>query len=157
MNDWEAVAEIFEEGINLRTSTFHSEVPSYEAWDKSHTTDCRLVAVTDQKIVGWAALSPYSSRAVYRGVAEVSIYIKTEYRGKHIGEGLLRELIIESEKQGYWTLQSGIFEINRASIRLHEKLGFRMVGFREKIGKDLNGLWQNTVLMERRSKTQGMS
>lgn len=154
--DWVAVAGIFQEGIELKTSTFHSEVPTYDAWDLSHTKDCRLVAEHNGIVIGWAALTPYSSRAVYRGVAEVSVYIKSEFRGKHVGEGLLRELITESERHGYWTLQSGIFAINRASIALHEKLGFRMVGYREKIGKDLNGVWQDTVLMERRSKLTGL-
>ncbi len=154
--DWDAVAAIFQEGIDLKTSTFHQEVPSYEAWDASHTTDCRLVAVHEDQVIGWTALSPYSSRAVYSGVAELGIYIKTEYRGHKVGEKLLRALVEESEKQGYWTLQAGIFEINRASIALHEKVGFRMVGYRERIGKDNNGVWQNTVLMERRSPRIGM-
>lgn len=154
--DWGAVAAIFQEGIDLRTSTFYQEVPSYEEWDVSHTPDCRLVAVHEDMVIGWTALSHYSRRAVYSGVAELGIYIKTEYRGQKVGEKLLRALIEESEKQGYWTLQAGIFEINRASIALHEKVGFRMVGYREKIGKDNNGIWQNTVLMERRSPRIGI-
>lgn len=154
--DWDTVAAIFQEGIDLKTSTFHQEVPPYEEWDASHTTDCRLVAVHEDQVIGWTALSPYSSRKVYSGVAELGIYIKTEFRGRKVGEKLLSALIEESEKQGYWTLQAGIFEINRASIALHEKVGFRMVGYRERIGKDNNGVWQNTVLMERRSPRIGM-
>ncbi len=155
-SDWESVAAIFREGIELKTSTFHTEVPSYEAWDAAHIPNCRLVAEAEGKVIGWASLQPYSSRKVYTGVAEVSIYIKTEYRGRKVGERLLQTLVEESEKQGYWTLQSGIFEINRASIALHEKVGFRLVGCRERIGKDSNGIWQNTVLMERRSNKAGL-
>ena len=154
--DWDAVAAIFQEGIDLKTSTFYQEVPSYEAWDTSHTSDCRLVAVHEDRVIGWTALSPYSSRKVYSGVAELGIYIKAEYRGQKVGEKLLKELIQETEKQGYWTIQAGIFEINRASIALHEKVGFRMVGYRERIGKDNNGVWQNVVLMERRSTRTGI-
>ncbi len=153
--DWNAVAAIFQEGIDLKTSTFHQEVPSYEGWDASHTADCRLVAVSEGQVIGWTALTPYSSRKVYAGVAELGIYIKAEFRGRKVGEKLLRALIEESEKQGYWMLQAGIFEINRASIALHEKVGFRMVGYRERIGRDGNGIWQNTVLMERRSPQIG--
>lgn len=154
--DWDYVADIFQEGIDLKTSTFHNEVPAYEAWDAAHRPDCRLIAEAEGKVIGWTALMPYSSRRVYAGVAEVSIYIKAEYRGMKVGERLLLTLVEESEKQGYWTLQSGIFEINRASIALHEKAGFRMVGYRERIGKDSNGNWQNTVLMERRSSKTGI-
>ena len=153
--DWEVVAAIYKEGIDTKISTFQSTVPTYEEWDKSHIKTCRLVAEEDGKVVGWAALSAYSSRCVYSGVAEVSIYIKADSRGKQIGEKLLLELITQSEKEGIWTLQSGIIEINKASIALHKKTGFRMVGYREKIAKDHNGVWQNTVLMERRSAVIG--
>jgi phosphinothricin acetyltransferase len=149
--DWEEVASIYKEGIDTKTATFQSDVPTYEAWDKSHLKSCRLVALDNDKIVGWTALTPYSSRCVYAGVAEVSVYVKGDYRGKQVGEKLLTALIAESEKEGIWTLQSGILEINKASIALHQKVGFRQVGFREKIAKDHHGVWQNTVLMERRS------
>jgi phosphinothricin acetyltransferase len=153
--DWEAVAVIYKEGIETKIATFQSTVPTYEEWDKSHIKSCRLVAEEEGKVVGWAALSAYSSRCVYSGVAEVSIYIKTDSRGKQIGEKLLLELIAQSEKEGIWTLQSGIIEINKASMALHKKAGFRMVGYRERIAKDHNGVWQNTVLMERRSVVIG--
>lgn len=156
-DDWETVAAIYKEGIDTKTATFQSDVPSYEAWNQSHIKACRLVAEADNKVVGWTALSPCSSRCVYAGVAEVSIYIKGDYRGKQVGERLMQALIAESEKEGYWTLQSGIFEINSASIGLHKKSGFRMVGCREKIAQDLNGVWQNTVLMERRSPVVGFN
>lgn len=153
--DWEAIASIYKEGIDTKIATFQKDVPTYEEWDKSHIKSCRLVAEEDGKIIGWAAMGNYSSRCVYCGVAEVSIYIKGDSRGKQVGEKLLRELIEESEQEGYWTLQSGIVEINKASIALHKKVGFRMVGYREKIARDHDGTWQNTVLMERRSTTVG--
>ncbi len=149
--DWEAVASIYLEGIETKISTFQTEVPTFEVWDKSHVKACRMIAEENGQVVGWAALSAFSSRCVYAGVAEVSIYIKSDSRGKGIGDKLLRELILASEEEGFWTLQSGIIEINKASIALHKKAGFRMVGYREKIAKDHNGVWQNTVLMERRS------
>lgn len=154
-DDWAAVAEIYKEGIDTKIATFQSGIPTYEAWDQSHVKSCRLIAEADNKVIGWTTLSPISSRCVYAGVAEVSIYVKAQYRGKQIGEKLLKALIAESEKEGFWTLQSGIIEINKASIALHKKAGFRMVGYREKIAKDQNGVWQNTVLMERRSPIVG--
>jgi L-amino acid N-acyltransferase YncA len=153
--DWSAVASIYEEGIATEIATFQSSVPSYEDWDRAHAKACRFVAEEAGEVIAWTALSNYSSRCVYAGVAEVSIYVKEAARGKHVGEQLLRKLIVESEKAGYWMLQSGIIERNKASIALHSKVGFRMVGFREKIAKDLNGVWQNTVLMERRSPVVG--
>jgi phosphinothricin acetyltransferase len=149
--DWLAVASIYKDGIDAHIATFHNDIPSYEEWDKSHINTCRFVAVEDDMVVGWTALTPYSGRCAYSGVAELSIYIKNEYRGKHIGERLLQATIEESEKEGFWTLQSSIIEINKASIALHTKAGFRMVGYRERIAKDHFGVWQNTVLMERRS------
>lgn len=156
--DWDSVAKIYDEGIKTRKATFQDTIPSYEDWDKGHMKICRIVAVNEDDIVmGWVALSPTSSRCVYRGVAEVSIYIGTDYRGNHVGEILMNTLIKESEKNEIWTLQSGIFEINESSIGLHKKCGFRMVGYREKIGCDLNGVWQNTVLMERRSSIIGVN
>lgn len=154
--DWEAVVEIYKEGIDGRTSTFTSELPTYEEFDSSHLKICRLVAEEERKVMAWVALSPYSSRSVYSGVASISIYVKNECQGQKIGSKLLTELIEQSEKAGIWTLQSGIFEINTRSLALHKKLGFRTVGYREKLGKDQNGVWQNVVLMERRSKVVGL-
>lgn len=154
--DWAEVAAIYQEGIDTKIATFQNEVPSYEAWDQSHLKSCRLVAESEGRVIGWTALSPYSSRCVFSGVAEVSIYVKADHRGKQVGEKLLSELIIESEEEGYWTLQSGILDINHNSIALHKKVGFRMVGYREKIAKDHNGNWQNTVLMEKRSIRVGI-
>ncbi len=155
--DWSYVARIYKEGIDIQIATFQSEVPTYEEWDQAHIQSCRFVAEADNRVIGWIALSPTSSRSVFAGVAEVSIYIAGAYQGKHVGEQLLQILINESEKEGFWTLVSVIIEINKASIALHNKAGFRTVGYREKIAKDINGVWQNTVLMERRSPVAGLS
>ncbi|ADQ16651.1 GCN5-related N-acetyltransferase [Leadbetterella byssophila DSM 17132] len=149
------IVEIYLQGISTQIATFQNEAPSWEEWDKSHLSSCRLVALLEGKICGWAALSPVSSRCVYSGVAEVSIYIGQEHRGKGIGKALLHELIHQSEKEGIWTLQSSIFSENLPSIKLHESCGFRMVGYREKIGLK-NGVWKDNVLMERRSNKIGI-
>lgn len=149
------IVEIYLQGISTQIATFQNEAPSWEEWDKSHLNSCRLVAFLEGKICGWAALSPVSSRCVYSGVAEVSIYIDQEHRGKGIGKALLQELIHQSEKEGIWTLQSSIFSENLPSIKLHESCGFRMVGYREKIGLK-NGIWKDNVLMERRSNKIGI-
>lgn len=149
--DWDQVKEIYQQGMDTNLATFQTECPSYEEFDQSHLEGCRFVAVDGNTIVGWTALTAVSNRCVYRGVAEVSIYIRDSYKGKQIGTQLLNHLIAKSEEQGIWTLQSGIMEDNLPSIRLHEKCGFRMVGYRERIGKDRYGVWRNTVLMERRS------
>jgi phosphinothricin acetyltransferase len=149
--DWEAIGSIYREGIETNIATFQREVPTFEEWDRSHIKACRMVAEENGQVVGWVALSAVSSRCVYSGVAEVSIYIKAECRGRGIGVKLLQYVIEASEKEGFWTLQSGIIESNKASIALHKKAGFRMIGYRERIAKDHHGEWQNTVLMERRS------
>jgi len=132
-------------------ATFQFEIPIYSVWDANHLLVCRLVVEDEDGICGWVALSPVSSRCVYAGVCEVSVYVSKVARAKGVGTLLLDTVIAESEKQGIWTLQSGIMQNNNASIHLHEKCGFRMVGYRERIGKDHNGIWRNTVLMERRS------
>lgn len=152
--DWPNVAQIYKEGIDTGIATFEQNIPQWEQWDLNHIKSCRLVARYDGQVLGWAALSPVSSRCVYGGVAEVSVYVANNARGKKIGEQLLRELIAESEKQGYWTLQSGIFPENTASIGLHTKCGFRKIGFRERIGQ-LNGVWKDNILMEKRSEKTG--
>lgn len=155
--DLNQVIEIYSQGIKTKTATFQTDAPDVETWDQSHLPEGRLVAVDDRnKLAGWVALTPVSSRCVYRGVAEVSVYIAEDARGKGVGAHLLDVIIKESEKMGIWTLQSGIFEINEASIALHKKCGFRMVGTREKIAQDSDGIWRNTVLMERRSNTVGV-
>ncbi len=149
--DWPEVSRIYQEGIDTNLATFQTASPSYEEWNHSHLRTCRLVLAWNGLVIGWAALTPVSGRCVYAGVAEVSIYIDSNHRGRGAGKTLLNELIRLSEENGFWTLQSGIMQENAASIRLHESCGFRMVGYREKIGRDRFGSWRNTVLMERRS------
>ena len=149
--DWQHVAAIYKSGIDTNLATFQVEVPTYKEWDSAHLKCCRLIALDGGTVIGWAALSPVSSRSVYAGVAEVSVYIAESYWGGGVGVLLLNVLVEQSELSGIWTLQSGIMADNIASIRLHEKCGFRQVGFRERIGKDRFGQWRNTVLMERRS------
>ena len=155
-NDWPSVSEIYRQGIGTGKATFQSDIPAYHEWDAAHIQECRFVAVHDGKVVGWTTLSKVSSRCVYGGVAEVSIYIAEDYRGKSVGWKLMQHLIIESEKADFWMLQSGIMEDNSASISLHEKCGFRQVGYRERIGRDVHGKWRNTVLMEKRSGVVGI-
>lgn len=147
---WIAVADIYQQGISDQIATFETSVPSWEQWDSNHLTHCRFIAIINEEIVGWAALSPTSTRIAYKGVCEVSIYISNNYKGKLIGYQLLKQLIHCSEKHGIWTLQAVMFKKNFASIRLHEKCGFRLVGFREKIAQQ-NETWIDTVIYERRS------
>ena len=148
--DWPAVKAIYEEGIATGQATFETEAPSWETWNTEHLATGRLVACKRGQVVGWAALSPVSGRCVYAGVAEVSVYVAEKARGQGIGTALLQALIIDSEEAGIWTLEAGIFPENRASLVLHKACGFRQVGYRERLGQ-LNGLWRNVILMERRS------
>lgn len=149
--DWDQVKLIYEKGIATGNATFQTSAPSWEEWNQSHLTSCRIAAEIDGVLAGWAALTPVSSRCVYAGVAEVSVYVDPLYSGKGIGLSLLNKLVTLSEEEGLWTLQAGIFPENKASLRIHEKAGFRILGIREKIGKQ-NGIWRDTVLLERRSK-----
>lgn len=153
--DWENVARIYQQGIDTNLATFESVCPSYEVFDAAHRKTCRFVILLNHQIAGWVALSPVSSRRVYHGVAEVSIYIDDQYKGMGLGFTLLTYLIQCSEQEGIWTLQSGIFENNLASLQLHQKCGFRMIGIRERIAQDQRGIWRNTVQMEKRSKRIG--
>jgi L-amino acid N-acyltransferase YncA len=152
---WEAVREIYLEGIATGNATFETSVPGWKEWDERHLTTCRLIARSENRILGWAALSPVSSRCVYGGVAEVSIYVAQEARGRGIGRRLLAALVEASEQNGIWTLQAGIFQENAASIQLHQQAGFRIVGVRQRLGC-LDGKWRDIVLMERRSAVVGM-
>ena len=153
-NYWPIVKSIYEEGIPTGDATFETEAPDWEKWNESHLIDCRFVGKSANKVVGWIALSPVSGRCVYQGVAEVSLYVKESSRGRGIGKILLKAAIEESEPIGIWTLQSGTFPENTASIALQKSCGFREVGVREKIGC-MNGRWRDVILMERRSKVAG--
>lgn len=155
-NDWPQVAAIYAEGLATGNATFETEVPSWERWDAGHLKTCRWVAVLegDEAIVGWAALSPVSSRPVYAGIGEVSVYVAERAWGRGVGKTLLTKLVEDSEENGMWTLQAGIMAENVASIRLHERCGFRVLGTRERPGK-LAGVWRDTVVMERRSAVVG--
>ncbi len=150
---WPAVKAIYEEGIATGSATFQTEAPEWSSWDTAHLPHSRLVALSaPTQVLGWAALSPVSSRPVFAGVAEISVYIAAGQRGRKIGEALLDALITESERNGIWTLQAGIFPENVASLRIHARCGFRQVGYRERIGQ-MHGVWRDTVLVERRAAT----
>jgi len=152
---WPDVKSIYEEGIATKNATFETQTPGWDDWDQNHIDQCRFVALSEGKIVGWAALSPISNRCVYGGVAEVSVYVLASASGKGIGTLLLNKLIESSEEIGLWTLQAGIFPENKSSIRLHLKCGFREVGFRERVGQ-MDGIWRDVILFERRSKKVGI-
>jgi L-amino acid N-acyltransferase YncA len=152
--DWAAVQSIYQEGLATGNATFETDIPEWEDWDKSHLSECRLVARSEGQVFGWAALSPVSGRCVYGGVAEVSVYVAASTRGQGIGKTVLQALIEESEQAGIWTLQAGIFPENVASIALHKACGFREVGYRERLGQ-MNGLWRDVILLERRSQVVG--
>jgi phosphinothricin acetyltransferase len=159
-NDWTQVQSIYQKGISTGHATFEAKVPEWQIWDSNHMTECRLVARSDQNILGWAALSPANSRCIYSGVAEVSVYVDPQYQRKGVGANLLAALIKFSEKKGIWTLQAGIFPENQASLELHKRHGFREVGRREKLGKMTFGplleCWRDVLLLERRSKSIGI-
>jgi phosphinothricin acetyltransferase len=152
--DWPAVRGIYAAGIATGHATFEADPPGWDAWDSGHLPACRLCARADGDVVGWAALSPVSRRAVYAGVAEVSVYVRPDWHGRGIGSALLAALVDSSERTGLWTLQASVFPENAASLRLHARHGFRTVGRRERIGR-MAGVWRDTVLLERRSRTVG--
>lgn len=146
------VLEIFQQGIDGGVATFETQVPTPEAWDMEFFNDCRWILENENaEVVGWCALKPISKRDCFRGVAEVSIYLDVNYVGKGLGNILMNKLILDSENHGFWTLQSNIFPENQASIKFHQKNGFRTIGKREKIGK-LNGEWKDLIMLERRSQ-----
>ncbi len=152
---WPDVARIYESGIATKNATFQTEAPDWDSWDKAHRQDCRLVAIIDGKIVGWTALSNVSSRCVYAGVAEVSVYVDSDFRGKGIGNKLMEVLIQESEANGIWTLQAGIFPENTGSLKLHHNNGFRTIGIKERLGK-MDNKWRDVAQLERRSEIVGI-
>ncbi len=152
--DWDEVACIYREGIATGNAAFETDVPGWEEWDRDHLVNCRLVARSEGEIVGWAALSRALSRDVYSGVAENSVYVKSTARGAGVGKALLGAIVEESERWGIWLVQSMIFPENTASIAMNKACGFREVGYRERIGQ-MDGVWRDVIVMERRSKVVG--
>jgi L-amino acid N-acyltransferase YncA len=150
-DDWPEVARIFDEGIATGNATFETKVPSWEEWDAAHLTGHRFVAERDGRVVGWIGLAPVSPRECYAGVAEVSAYVGEEARGEGVGAELLAAVVDSSERSGTWTLQTGVFPENEASLGLLRRFGFRVVGTQERIGR-LHGVWRDVVLLERRSE-----
>jgi L-amino acid N-acyltransferase YncA len=149
--DYPSVSTIYQQGIDTQNATFETYAPTWEIWHQRHLEKCRLVAVEGDIVTGFVVLMPYSSRTVYHGVGVLSIYVHDNYQRLGIGQMLLKALITESEQVGIWTLQAGILPENHASIALHRKLGFRKVGYREKIAQ-MNGQWRDILLLERRSR-----
>jgi L-amino acid N-acyltransferase YncA len=147
---WPQVAEIYAEGIATGNATFETEVPSWEQWNASHLAEHRFVALRDGKVVGWVAVSAVSDRCAYAGVVEHSVYVAQTERGHGTGRALLEALIVSTEAAGIWTIQTGIFPDNTASLCLHERAGFEVVGRRRRIGKR-DGVWRDVIAIERRS------
>ena len=156
--DYPSVSMIFTQGIETGNATYDTSAAVWEDWDAKHLMHSRWVvkSANEGSVLGWAALSPVSSRVVFSGVAELSIYVDTDYLGKGMGNALMEAVVASSEENGIWMLQSGIFPENQASIGMHEKFGFRLVGRRERIGKMANGIWRDIVLLERRSLIVGL-
>lgn len=154
--NYNQVAEIYKEGLATKMATFETQVPNWDQWNKKFLPFCRIALVLKNEVLGWATLTAVSPRAVYLGVAEVTIYIKSSDQQKGLGKLLLDELITQSEQQGIWSLQAGIFRGNDISIQLHKKCGFRVLGYKEKIAKR-DGIWHDTFILERRSRVVGVS
>jgi len=147
---WTQVARVYADGIVTGNATFETAVPKWDRWDSAHLDEHRFVAVRDGRVVGWAAVSAVSDRCVYGGVVENSVYVAESARGQGVGRMLLERLIASTEAAGIWTIQTGIFPENEASLRLHRQVGFEIVGRRRRLGK-LNGVWRDVLLLERRS------
>jgi L-amino acid N-acyltransferase YncA len=152
--DAEGVLAIYQEGLDTGQASFEMAAPSWEEFDKGRLPEHRLVAVEDGAPLGWVAVTPVSSRCVYAGVVEHSVYVAAAARGRGVGLALLRALAESADRAGVWTIQSGVFPENRASLALHARAGFRVVGRRERIGRHaaLPGTpWRDVILLERRS------
>jgi len=155
---WKEVKRIYQQGIDTGDATFEISPPiSWDAWSRKFLSDLSLVLLDDDHVLGWAAISPVSSRQVYQGVGEISLYVDLDYHGQGIGKKLMERIISASESAGFWTLQAGIFPENKPSVQMHLNAGFRIVGERVKIGRMVHGPrvgeWRNVILFERRSET----
>lgn len=157
--DWPQVRRVYAEGIATGDATLEREAPDWDHWDRSHRPDCRLVARETRSgpVLGWVALTAYSSRRVYRGVAWESLYVAADARGRGVGRALLEAVIPASEAAGFWTLLAGVMAENTASLALHERVGFRPIGYQQALGQDATGRWRDVVLLERRSEVIGRS
>ena len=151
VKDWDSMVRIYTQSLQKGDVTFTTKCPTYQEWDAAHIKECRFVYELDGQVVGYTMISPTSKREAYRGVVELSIFVDENYHRRGIGTELLTRLCEETEKYGYWTLYSAIFSVNIASIELHKKCGFRVIGYRENIAKDRFGNWQSTTIMERRN------
>lgn len=149
--DYEMVRTIFQQGIDTGYASLESTAPNWQTFNEKYLLCCRYVFAYRDEVVGWAAITPYSPRKAYAGVAEVSVYVAKHFRGRGVGKQLLQRIITGSEDQGFWTLQAAIFPENTASIALHKRLGFNEVGLRNKLGRRPDGKWQDILLLERRS------
>jgi len=154
--DYPAVKDIYQQGIDSGDASFQPTAPDWEEWNQSRLQDCRLVAIDEKMLIGWVALSGSSSHAFFHGLAEISIYIARDAQGKGAGQALMQAMIECSEQHGYWSLQAGIFPENIASLKLHQKNGFRIIGTRHRPGRMQDGRWRDVVLLERRSQTVGI-
>jgi phosphinothricin acetyltransferase len=154
-SDFPSVKDIYQQGIDSGEATFQEQAKDYDVWNEPLLPSCRLVSESNRQIIGWAALSSTSNQCVYSGIAEVSVYVSSNSQGLGVGNSLLEALIKASEEEGIWTLQAGIFPENKASIHIHSKNGFKVLGIREKLGQ-MNGIWRDIVFMERRSKVVGL-
>lgn len=150
--DWDEMKEIYKQSLVKGDVTFTTDCPTYKEWDLAHIHECRFVYELDGKVVGYTMIAPTSKREPYKGVVELSIFVDNQYLHKGIGTQMLTKLCEETEKCGYWMLYSAIFTCNVASVELHKKCGFRVIGYRENIAKDRFGEWQSTTIMERRNQ-----
>lgn len=155
VSNFHEVQTIYQHGLDTRNATFETNIPTWEKWDASHLTHSRIGIYYQDKMVGWGSLTKVSDRCVYEGVAEISVYIHKDFWGRGIGTIVMNQLIEESERNGIWSLMSGVFPENESSIQLHLKHNFRIIGTRERIAK-LDNQWRNTVLLQRRSDVVGV-
>ena len=153
--DYPAIKDIFQQGIDSGNATFQASASDWAEWDRSKLQDCRLLAYEQQSILGWAAISGSAGHAFFHGLAEISLYVANNAQGQGVGQALMQAMIECSEQHGYWTLVAGIFPENIASLKLHQKNGFRVIGTRERPAQMPDGRWRNVVLLERRSQTVG--